>query len=170
MNLFMKGITSIDDNIDPYLMFMLGSFAELFGYFLCHLNDHFGRRRMMIVFLLSSSAICLVVAFIPGSKSEGELSWTAILKIIFASIGKMAVSAGYTSCYIFNSLLFPTHVRTTVLVFTTNVGRIGALISPQINLLQSLVWSPLSYIVFSSSSLIAAIVVFFLPDPDKITF
>lgn len=151
-------------------MYLLGSFAELAGYFLCHLNDKFGRKRMMMTFLLSSSAICIIVAFIPGSSDDGVLTWTAVVKIIFASIGKMAVSAAYTSCYIFNSLLFPTYVRTTVLVFTTNVGRIGALISPQINLLQTLVWSPLSYMIFSSASLLASLVVFFLPDPDKIKF
>lgn len=151
-------------------MFLLGSFAELIGYFMCHLNDRFGRKRMMMIFLLSASLFCIIVAFVPGSSSEGGLTWTAVLKIVFASIGKVSVSAAYTSCYIFNSMLFPTHVRTTVLVFTTNVGRIGALISPQINLLQSLVWSPLSYMIFSSASLAASVVVFFLPDPDKIKF
>lgn len=152
-------------------MYLLGSIAELVGYFCCHLNDRFGRRRMMMTFILSSSVICLIVAVIPSSSSKSSsVSWNSVLKIIFASIGKTAVSAAYNSCYIFNSLLFPTHVRTTVLVFTTNVGRIGALISPQINLLQTLVWGPLSYIIFSASALLAAIVVFILPDPDKIKF
>lgn len=152
-------------------MFMLGSLAELLGYMLCHLNDRFGRRRMMMTFVGSSSVVCLIVAFLPStSPDSSSLSWQAVLKIAFASVGKATVSAAYTSCYIFNSLLFPTHVRTTVLIFTTNVGRIGALISPQINLLQTLVWPPLSYMVFSSASILAAIVVFFLPDPDKIKF
>lgn len=122
---FVKGITNLDKGIDPYLMFLLGSVAEVIGYSLCHLNDRFGRKKMMIIFLVTSSLVCLIVALIPSSNQNGSLTWNTILKIFFASAGKTAVSAGYNSGYIFNSLLFPTHVRTTILVFTTNVGRIG---------------------------------------------
>lgn len=152
-------------------MYLLGSIAELLGYLLCHLNDKFGRKRVMIGFLLSASLICLAVAFLPsGTNSNGNLTWTAILKICLASVGKMTVTAAFMSCYVFCSLLFPTYVRTTVLIFTSNLGNVGSLISPQINLLQTIVWPPLTYFIFGSSALLASVIVFVLPDPDKNQF
>lgn len=125
---------------------------------------------MMIIFFISSSVILLAVAFLPGTDSEGNLTLTAVLKIIFATVGKMMVTAAFMSNYVYCSLLFPTHVRGTVLVFTSNVGAVGSLISPQINLLNKLVWPPLPYFVFGSASLLASVFVIFLPDPDKISF
>lgn len=151
-------------------MYLLSSVAEIVGYACCHLNDIFGRKRTMIGFLMMASAVCLVVALVPaGSKSsDGSLTWNSIIKIIFASIGKAMASAAFNSCYIFNSLLYPTKVRTTIVLFASNIGRIGSYVSPQINLLQTAVWRPLPYIIFSSSAFLASIFVFLLPDPNRL--
>lgn len=151
-------------------MYLLSSLAEVVGYTLCHLNDKFGRKKMMIIFLTLSAAVCLLVALIPSSSNHESISWNSILKIIFASVGKAMVSAAFNSCYIYNSLLYPTNVRTTIVLFASNIGRTGSYISPQINLLQTLVWRPLPYIIFSGSSLLASICFFLLPDPDKVRF
>jgi hypothetical protein len=94
----------------------------------------------------------------------------SVLKILFASAGKAMASAAFNSCYIYNSMLYPTNVRSTVVLFASNVGRIGSFISPQINLLQTQVWKPLPYIIFSSASFMGAVFVFLLPDPDKTKF
>lgn len=150
---------------------MLSSLAEIIGYTLCYLNDKFGRKRMMIIFLVSCGVVCLIVALLPSvSNKDGSLSWSSILKIIFASAGKASASAAFNSCYIYNSLLYPTNVRTTIVLFASNIGRVGSYISPQINLLQKLVWQPLPYIIFSGSAVLASISVALLPDPDKIKF
>lgn len=152
-------------------MYLLACVAEVIGISLCHFNDKFGRKTMMIVFLMVASAVCSVVALIPSSSNpDGSLSATSIIKIIFALIGKAMASSAFSSAYIFNSLLYPTHVRTTVILFASNIGKIGAFISPQINLLRTLVWQPLPYIIYSCSSFIAALSIFFIADPDKVKF
>ena len=166
------GITGLDDQVNPYLMYLLSSLAELVGYILCHLNDKFGRKRTLIFFLISSGVFCLIVAILPTSNNEssGSLSYLTIFKIIFASIGKSMASAAFNSAYIYNSLLYSTAIRSTAVLFSSNIGGIGSFISPQINILQSLVWRPLPYVIFGTSSFLAGIFVLLLPDPDKIKF
>ena len=44
------------------------------------------------------------------------------------------------------------------------------MISPFINLLGVIVWSPLPYFVFSSSAFIAGFLVLILPDPAKLGY
>jgi MFS family permease len=148
--------------------------AEVVGTILCHLNDRFGRKKMMIIFLASASVVCLIVAVLPQSSGKSQsgsgLSWSSVLKIVFASLGKCMTSAAFNSCYIYNSLLYPTSVRSTAVLFTSNIGRIGSYISPQVNSLRNLVWQPLPYIIFSSFSFFASVSVFLLPDPDKVKF
>jgi MFS family permease len=164
-----KGITNLNDDVNPYLMFLIAAIAEIIGTALCHLNDIFGRKRMMVLFTLSAGVVCLVVALLPTvpSKENGALSWSSVLNIIFASLGKVMASAAFNSFYILNYQLYPTNVRTTAVLFTSNIGRIGSYISPQVNSLQTLVWKPLPYIIFSSFSFFASGCVLILPDPEK---
>jgi MFS family permease len=168
-----KGITDIDADLNPYLMYLLGSIAELVGYAFCHLNDVVGRKKVLILFLTTTGVVCLGVAFIPTSSSSDaalSLSVSSIMKIACAFIGKAAASASLNSAYVFISLLYPTDVRTTAILFISNIGSIGAFISPQINLLRSMVWQPLPYVIFSSSAFTASLFVLLLPDPKKVNF
>ena len=160
-NFFLIGITSIGD-LNPYLAYLLSSIAELIGYASCHLNDKFNRKLMLIIFFGLTGVLCFSVTLIPISQT--------ILVIVGASIGKAMAAAAFNSCYVYTSQLFPTNVRTTFLMFVSSIGRIGSMISPQINLLQTLVWKPLPYIIFSSSSFVACLLVFILPDPSKLNY
>jgi MFS family permease len=162
----LKGVTSISSNLDPYLMYLLSSIAEVIGYISCHLNDKFSRKRVMIFFLGTAGIMCLIVALIPKDVSS-DLSVNSILVILFASIGKAMASAAFNSGYVFTSKLYPVNVRNTLVSLVLSVGRIGSLISPQINLLKTLVWAPLPYLIFSFSSLIASFTMIFVPNPSN---
>ena len=156
--------------MNPYLMFILSSVAEILGYFACHMNDKFGRKRMFIIFLALASIVCLAVAIVPlkhSNSNENSWTWNSILILIMASFGKASVSAAYSSLFIYTCQLFPTRMRNTLLLFVSSIGRIGSIISPFINLLSGMVWRPLPYLVFSSGSFIACIFVFLLNDPAK---
>ena len=170
MIISLKGITSIG-NIDPYVAFLISAIAELVGYLLCLLNDKFGRRRMLALFYLFAGLMCASVSAIPKpTKSEGAGHWKSVLTLLFATIGRAMISGAATSSYIFTSQLYPTRMRGTLLFLVTCVGKVGSLISPQINLLQDLVWKPLPYLIFGVSSLFASIFVVFIPnvaDYDK---
>ncbi len=76
-------------------------------------------------------------------------------------------SAAFNSGYVFTSKLYPVNVRNTLVSLVLSVGRIGSLISPQINLLKTLVWAPLPYLIFSFSSLIASFTMIFVPNPSN---
>ena len=164
------GITSISSNFDPYLMYFLSSVAEIFGYICCHLNDKFSRKKVLIGFLGSASLMCLTVAVIPQNNDNKTISWNSILIIIFASIGKAMASAAFNSGYVFTSKQYPTNVRNTLVSLVSSIGRVGSLISPQINLLRVLVWDALPYLIFSFTSLIACLFTLFLPDTSSLNY
>ncbi len=160
------GITNIDNKVNSYIMYLISSCAEIVGYACCHFNDKFGRKKMLIIFLVLSSVVCFIVAFMPPANSIILIT----AKMILVFIGKAGASAAFNSCYIYNSLLYSTGVRSTIVLFASNFGNIGSLVSPQINLLQQLVWKPLPFLIFSGSSFIASFFISMLPDPDKIKF
>jgi OCT family organic cation transporter-like MFS transporter 4/5 len=151
--------------LNPYLMFILSSIAEIVGYTACHMNDRFGRKKMFIVFLALSSMVCLAVAIVPIKETSRSLAWNSILVLVMASFGKASVSAAYSSLFIYTCQLFPTKLRNTLLLFVSSVGRLGSIVSPTINLLSTLVWKPMPYFIFSSGSFLACIFVFILTDP-----
>jgi OCT family organic cation transporter-like MFS transporter 4/5 len=153
-------------------MFILSSIAEIFGYMACHLNDKFGRKRMFIIFLALSSVVCLAVAIAPiGENNSNETKpWNSILILTMASFGKAAVSAAYSSLFIYTCQLFPTKTRNTLLLFVSSIGRIGSIISPLINHLGALIWERMPYFIFSGGSVIACLFVFILSDPAKTNY
>jgi OCT family organic cation transporter-like MFS transporter 4/5 len=122
---------------------------------------------MLIIFLVVSSLVCLIVAVLPSGSNSLAI---VIVKMAFVFFGKASASAAFNSAFIYNSLLYSTSVRSTIVLFASNFGNIGSFVSPQINLLQVFVWRPLPYLIFSGSSLIASLCVLLLPDPEKIKF
>lgn len=150
-------------------MCFLSSLSETIGYIFCYLNDKYSRKKVLIGFLASASIMCLSVVLIPLPKSS-SISLNSILIIIFASIGKSMASAAFNSAYMFTSQSYPTSVRNTLVSIVSCSARIGSLISPQINLLRSLVWAPLPYLIFSGASLVACVFTFFLPDTSKLKY
>jgi MFS family permease len=149
-------------------MYLLSSLAEFVGYFTCHINDVIGRKRALSIFFALSGFICLSVIFVPDSTDMTSIN--SILIIVLASIGKASASAASNSTYVYTSHLYPTKVRNTFMLFIASMGRVGSIISPQINLLGYLIWRPLPYIIFSTCSLIASLFIFILPDPEKLNF
>ncbi len=154
------GITSIDFS-DPYLIFLVSSIVEIIGLSLCYLNDKFGRKKALFAYLITASITCSVVAVIP-SYANGK--WAFFGKMSLALIGKCMVSAAFNTCYMFTVELYDTSVRNTVILFLTCIGGVGSLISPQINLLRSVVWEPLPYIIFGASSFLACFALLLLPE------
>ena len=160
------GITGVD-SVNPYVLYVFQSIAELIGYWICLLNDKFGRRRTNIFYLLIAAIVCLIVSLIPRNKDfndDKKVLEDVVLIISLISLGKCMISASFNTLYIYTSELYPTNVRNFALLFCSCVGRIGSLISPQINLLGDVVWKPLPFLIFSISAFVAAIFGFILPE------
>lgn len=140
--------------------------AEACGYSLCFLNNKYSRKKVLICFIAFASFFCLLVSAIPRDKPD-ETTWRTVLTILFATFGKAAASACFNSIFVYTFLMFPTNVRNTLFAFCGSASRIGCLISPQVNLLRNLVWTPLPYIIFSSTAILAGFFLMFLPDPSN---
>ena len=156
-----KGITTVGD-LNPYVVYILSAVAELIGYASCYLNEKFNQKKILIINSALAGVSCICSALIPDNQP--------VVKIIFALIGKALVSAFFNSVFSYTNQMFPTNVRNTFFLLISSLGNIGAFISPQINLLQNLVWKPLPYIIFGSGSFIACLFVSILPDPKKLNY
>lgn len=163
------GITSIGDNINPYVMYILSCIAELVGYSACFLGDKYSRKKCLMSFVTLAGIVCFFSTLIPN-EIENEITWRSILIIISASIGKAFISAAYSSIYIYTIRMFPTNVRNTLFGICSSSGRIGSIIAPHINTLRFLVGRPVPYLIFSFNALIACLILRILPDPSKIIF
>jgi OCT family organic cation transporter-like MFS transporter 4/5 len=95
---------------------------------------------------------------------EAKVLQDAILIISLISIGKFTVSASFNTLFVYTAELYDTRVRNFALVMCSCVGRLGSLISPQINLLGTIVWKTLPFLIFSISAFIAAVFNFILPE------
>ncbi len=65
-------------------------------------------------------------------------------------------------CY--TAELYEVKIRNTILAFLMCAGCLLSLISPQINMLEELVWEGIPYLIYASCSLLSTFIVFFLPE------
>lgn len=166
------GVTSVESG-SPYLMYLLSSIAEIVGYVFCYLNDVFGRKKTIIGFFFTTTFMYALMAILSESKFGDHTSIPLgghyftlknIVLMCLSLIGKCAISGAYNISYIYTSELYPTSTRNTAVLFLTCFGSISSLISPQINMLKSLVWNPLPYIIYSICALISCLCVLKLPE------
>ena len=85
-------MTSISDYFDPYVMFSLSGFAEIIGYSIGLIGTSISRRRLLIIYLLTSVIPLVLVALIPAANSS-EMTLNNAFIMLFAFIGKIQISA-----------------------------------------------------------------------------
>ena len=141
----------------PYQIFLFSVFAELFGLCFCHFcATRFGRKIPLILFFTLCS---LSIATIPLTRVSYPL-----VSVSSALSAKLFISAAQALSWIYTSETYPTVIRSTGVGLTVSIARLGGVWAPQISLLAQSVWPPLPYIIFSISSLIAAVCAGFLPE------
>ena len=156
------GVTNVD-MVDPYLMYFLSTFAELLGYICCYLNDVFGRKKTISGFFLITAFVYGITAYLT-MEDTGYFSTKAILLLVLSLLGKCAISGAYNLIYIYTSELYPAEMRNTALLFLVCFGGTSSLVAPQINMLKSLIWNPLPYIIYSVCSLLSCLCIWYLPE------
>ena len=104
-----------------YITFAFSGLVELPSQIITVVMLRFiGRSKLYAMFLILTTISCF--AIIP-SKSD----W---LKVMFALIGKFAISSAYDVMSIYGQELFPTILRHTGMGFSSCVGRIGSISAP----------------------------------------
>ncbi len=155
--------------MNPYFSYFLSSISEIIGYSICYLNDKYGKKRMFSIYLIVSCVSFAGVGFIPANNSNIKtslLNLNSILTLLFVSLGKASISAAFNTIYVYCSQFYPMRFRSTMILVLSSIGRIGGIISPQINLLGQVLWSPLPYLIFSLSAFVSIMSVCVLSDPD----
>ncbi len=167
----MFGVTNID-HINPYLMFLLSACAELLGYTLCYVNTWLGTRRTLGVLMCITALVYVIITIISELMTEPSFSSVFTLKnlllISLGLVGKCTLSGAYTIMYLFTSDAYPVEARSTALLFFNSVAGLTSVVAPQINLLKSLIWSPLPYIIYSTCAFVTCVCIMLTPKPMHI--
>lgn len=98
------GITSINPDLNPYMMFLLSCIAEIIGYIIPNFTPKYSRGRLMTVYLGLASLVSLPVAMIPVPTGS---DWTVakVFVVIFATLGKIFASANLFLMYRYSMIL-----------------------------------------------------------------
>ena len=84
-------------------------------------------EEILVNFKLTTDCSCFLRAVHKISSFISALSWVTV---IFAMIGKMFVSCGFTMAYTYTGEIFPTVCRTFIMGSCSFFARIGSLCSP----------------------------------------
>jgi len=151
------------DHIDPYLNIIIGALVEAISYIAASLfMISYGRKTVFIGFLLLTM-VC--VLFKPMTSS-----FDGFVLVLFAQLGKFAISGAVCVTYIFVPELFPTSIRATGMGFFVLFSRLGSTIAPIIDALISHDQILMRYIsfIFSFLTIICIVLTLFLPETRNV--
>uniref|UniRef100_A0AAG5DWA7 Major facilitator superfamily (MFS) profile domain-containing protein n=2 Tax=Anopheles atroparvus TaxID=41427 RepID=A0AAG5DWA7_ANOAO len=121
--------------------------------------NRFPRRITQFVSLALCGVLCLLTQVIPS-----DVSW---INTVMFLMSKMAISFSFGVLYIYTSEIFPTNLRQSLLSMCSMIGRLGAIVAPQMPLLAK-VWSPLPMVLFGSIALVSAITILKFPETGNV--
>ncbi len=149
------GVTSIY-SADPYLVFFLSTLAELVGYTCSYLSDCLGRKQTIFLFFLLASLDLALMAFLTSAPTP------SLVLLALTLLAKCAVSGAENLINVYTSEMYSVSTRNTMLLLLACSSDVATMAAPQINMLQSLVWSPLPHIVYSCVAMGACVCLWFL--------
>lgn len=117
---------SISENI--YLSFIFSTAVEIPAYIIYYYgNEKIGRRLMIFLSFIATGASCLAVGFIQKDSQT--------LRLCIFLVGKCCSTISYTIIYVFTTEMFPTCSRHAMFSVCAMMGRMGAMVAPQLPLL-----------------------------------
>lgn len=142
---------------DNYLVnFVLSGLVEYPAYvFLLFTLNRWGRRNILCGSMIVAGASLLISNAIPKEYNN--------VSIGLALFGKMAITASYSTIYVFTTELFPTPVRNVALGASSMMARFGGISAPYVNILAD-IWTPLPMIVFGGISFVMGLISLLLPE------
>ena len=142
---------------DPYLNFFLVSLVEVPGYTLSYVTMvKMGRRPSVSISMLIGGLSCIACGFL----QKPSLSW---LNTTLYLVGKMFVTCAFGTIYLYTSELYPTSLRTAGVGMSSMCGRVGAIVSPYIAVLDKFgSWLPMC--IFGAAALLSGALIAILPE------
>ncbi|BFZ25356.1 hypothetical protein BsWGS_28395 [Bradybaena similaris] len=167
VNLVYYGLTlnvgSLGGNL--YLNFAFTGLVETLGNIATLVAlPRLGRKRFHALAMLFSATACLC-CMIPALVGSSAPAWVIV---VLSNIGKLGITGGYSTIYVFSAELFPTGLRNSVIGACSMVARIGAMVAPYVADLSLVVdgamGTALPLIVFGCSGLLAGLLALTLPE------
>ncbi|KAJ0183419.1 hypothetical protein K1T71_001395 [Dendrolimus kikuchii] len=141
---------------NKYINFILSSLTSFPGEVIAFfMFDRVGRRLGLQFGYIASALFLIAQNFTPES-----ILW---LKVLLFCLGKMGVVVCFTGIYTYSLELFPTSVRGSLLGVGNTVARIGSMLAP-LTPFMILDVPALPFILFSTTALISATLLFFTPE------
>ncbi|XP_060104134.1 solute carrier family 22 member 13-like [Heteronotia binoei] len=119
------------------------------------LMERLGRKKCQAGWLLLAGIVCLIIPAIPTT--------FPVVVTVLAVIGKAALSASFSTTYVFSAEIFPTVLRQTCLGLCSVSSRIGGILAPLAGLGDE-IHPAISMVLFGSTALAGGILCFFLPE------
>lgn len=146
---------------NKYLNYIAVGAVEIPGFWTAVLLfDRIGRKPLFISAFWMCAACQIGFIFMP----DGFYG----LSLAVYLLGKYTISIVVTSLYIFTNELFPTQYRTSLLAFSSMVGRIGSITAPLTPALASMVWEHLPFVLFGTLAAISGFLVLLAPETKGI--
>ncbi|OWF37778.1 organic cation transporter protein-like [Mizuhopecten yessoensis] len=123
-------------------------------------NNRLGRRWTIASLMTLAGISCFVILIIDLT---GHMESLQVLVIVFAMIGKSGISGGWAAIQVSSAENFPTIVRNLGIGVCSMAARIGGIVAPQINQLNSYS-KAMPFTVFGSLALLCGLLVLFLPE------
>lgn len=136
--------------------FVISGAVEIPAYtFIILTLNRFGRRTILAGCMIFGGVVLLLTGFIP---SDQEL-----LLVMLTMLGKMAITSGYGTIYVFSAEQFPTVIRNVTLGAASMAARIGGILAPFF-ILSADIWRPLPMIIFGVLALTGGTLSTLLPE------
>uniref|UniRef100_T1IXG4 Major facilitator superfamily (MFS) profile domain-containing protein n=1 Tax=Strigamia maritima TaxID=126957 RepID=T1IXG4_STRMM len=121
--------------VNVYVIFMVTSSIELLAiFFMYFIMLRIGRKTAIKFSLGTTCTLCILVAVFQLTLPEGVASEMGVT--IVAAIGRAALAAFFSSMPIYGNELSPTVLRNLLFGISNFWGRIGAMVAPQVMLLE----------------------------------
>ncbi|KAJ8027541.1 Organic cation transporter protein [Holothuria leucospilota] len=148
-------LSSTEFGSNPYVSFFISGLVEVPAYLVCIplINSFLGRRWSTSILEIIGGVACLMTILTP------EGAWRTTI----AMLGKFCISASFAIIYIYSAEIFPTAARSAGVGLCSTCGRIGSILGPLLVALDE-IWKPLPLLIFGLVSIIAGILVIFLPE------
>ncbi|XP_072437346.1 solute carrier family 22 member 2-like [Chiloscyllium punctatum] len=145
-----------------YINFVISGAVELPAAIIIILViDRVGRRLPFAGGNFLAGASCLITAFIPDDQF-----W---LKAVISSLGKLGITVAMLMVCFVNTELYPTFLRNFAVSVCSVLCDFGGIIAPFLLYRLAAFWIEMPLVVFGVISLIAGILVLFLPETMGIT-
>ncbi|XP_065157525.1 organic cation transporter 1-like [Atheta coriaria] len=144
---------------NPFLNYLFQAVGELPAYMIGkYVSDHYGRRWTSIISFILTSLACVPIIFVIN-----DIASHLVINSLCIFL-KFSVSLAFYSVNLQSMEIYPTCVRQTGISVGVIFGSGFGVVSPYIVALGTSVNAMLPYLIFSVSSLVAAVCCLFLPE------